>query len=299
MEMGIETALRHLRLRIALSGDGEVELHEEGEIEATVVIPGGSTVSFGRDGEAVLKAMNGKRLGAGPMGNAAFFASLMHNCDVMMSRGYGSGSVEIAAFADAVVDADDKDVEAAIISSAPKEIDGAIDFFPMLSHPAVKAAGESADPDVRSAYHAWRVSRRSPSQEVWNEMDSLVSWSGRIARLTRTKEPLPSTNGRWERIESECGRIEAARALGRLEGGLGSFTGDRQLYALRAAGAPGIKDGAIAAVAVFEQGELAGVVRHADISRRPPIRIAGDLAVVIEAVEKVEQARDRTALFGM
>lgn len=299
MEIGTEMALRHLALRIALSGDGEIQRHDGGKDEAVVVVPGGSSVSFGRNGIVVLRAFDGRLLGSGPVDDPAFFASVMHNCDAMMGREYGPGSVEVVAFADAVIEAGDMELADAIMASTPKEREGEVDFFPLLSNPAVKAAADSVHPEVRSAYHAWRASRGSPSAAArWDDVGSLVRWSGRIARMTNKEDPLPSGNGSWVRIESACGRVEAARSLGVVEGSLGSYDGDRQLYALKAVGLSGVADGSIVAVAVFEEGELVRIIRHADVAKRPFLRLAGDLVSLIEAVEALHRREERPPRHG-
>lgn len=296
----IEEALRHLELRIALAGDGWVDRSgESGFLEVSMALPGGALVNVDPYGQAALSKADGSRLGSGNLGDDRFYASFMHNCDAMIAHGFGKGAAGVIGFADAIMESNASEARDALLatvrlSDEPKP--DVIDLFVVAAKPEVKAVADAADPDLRAAYHAWRgfatgVSFFSPAK--WNDWDSLVSWNGRLARKARTEEPLPTANGYWTRIEDGCGLVEAARSLGMVEGQLGGYGGERSLYALRMVGyGDGARPMQIAAVAVFEEGDLVSVVKHADRERRPAGRIAADVAVVVEAVDRRASERD-------
>lgn len=305
----IEEAVRYLELRIALAGEGWSDRGdmEGGSFAASMGLPGGASVEIVSDGTATLSKANGAKLGSGNLLDDRFYASFMHNCDAMIARGFGQGAVEIAEFADAIIEAAAAETEHALLGSVTRSGQPApdvVDLFVVASKKEVKAAADSVDPKLRAGYFAWRgFATREPFRSLneWNDWESLVRWHGRVARQARTEEPLPSANGYWTRIEDQCGAVEAARSIGMIEGQLGGFSGERQLYALRMVGfATGVKPMSIVAVAVFEDGELVSVIKHADRAKRPRERIAEDISTVIAVVDKSAKDRwDDEVKFGL
>ena len=289
-------ALHRIALRVGLAGDGWVAWPEQPGAACSAMLPGGSVLEIDGNGVARLMTPARRLLGQGGIGDPGFLASLMHNCDAMIGREYGPGAVEVVRLADALADFGGTEVVEAVIEAVPGPDEPASVSAgrpSLATDPLLAGLADAADPTLRSAYIGWRSARLHPRRcAAWDDGASLVRWNGHVAAMTRQEEPVPSASGWWERIEGECGRVEAARSLGLVEGNLGSISEDRHLFALRMAGGPtGIGADAIVAVAAFEDGELASVTRSAAREARPRSGLSEDLVIVIRHVEALRHER--------
>lgn len=181
LQIASEMALTRVALRVALAGDGWVSWPEREGGAWSAMLPGGSILEVSDGGHAKLVIPGGRVLGRQRrIDEPGFFASLMHNCDVMIGRGYGPGAVEVVRLADALADYGWTELKKAVIAAAPGPHDEPASARRKLleDEPLLAALANDSVPVLRTSYLAWKSFRENPELcAAWDDVASLVRWA--------------------------------------------------------------------------------------------------------------------------